>query len=67
MAGEVMTTSIGLGQTLITGRDLADINQVTVVMLVIVIVGIFFDKYIFSIAEKKILRKRGLISENSYR
>ena len=67
MAGEVMTTSVGLGQTLITGRDLADINQVTVVMLVIVIVGILFDKYIFSVAEKKILRKRGLIIENSYR
>lgn len=64
MAGEVMTTSIGLGQTLITGRDLADINQVTVVMLVIVIVGILIDKYIFSIAEKKILSKRGLISEH---
>lgn len=67
MAGEVMTTSVGLGQTLITGRDLADINQVTVVMLVIVIIGILFDKYIFSVAEKKILRKRGLITENSYR
>lgn len=67
MAGEVMTTSVGLGQTLITGRDLADINQVTVVMLVIVIVGILFDKYIFSVAEKKILRKRGLIIENNYR
>ena len=64
MAGEVMTTSIGLGQTLITGRDLADINQVTVVMLVIVIVGILVDKCIFSVIEKKILTKRGLIAEN---
>lgn len=64
MAGEVMTTSIGLGQTLITGRDLADINQVTVVMLVIVLVGILVDKCIFSVIEKKILSKRGLIVEN---
>ena len=64
MAGEVLTTSIGLGQTLITGRDLADINQVTVVMLVIVVVGILFDKYIFSIIENRILSKRGLISES---
>ncbi len=62
MAGEVMTTSIGLGQTLIMGRDLADINQVMLVMLVIVIVGIVIDKCIFSVIEKRLLRKRGLIN-----
>ncbi len=62
MAGEVMTTSIGLGQTLITGRDLADINQVMLVMIVIVFVGIVIDKCIFSVIEKRVLRKRGLIS-----
>ncbi len=60
MAGEVMTTSIGLGQTLITGRDLADINQVMLVMLVIVMIGILIDKCIFSVIEKHILKKRGL-------
>lgn len=60
MAGEVMTTSIGLGQTLIMGRDLADINQVMLVMLVIVLVGIIIDKCIFSGIEKRILKKRGL-------
>lgn len=62
MSGEVMTTSIGLGQTLITGRDLADIDQVMLVMIVIVVVGIFIDKCIFSVVEKRVLRKRGLIS-----
>lgn len=61
MAGEVMTTSIGLGQTLITGRDLADINQVMLVMLVIVLVGIVIDKCIFSVIERRLLKKRGLI------
>lgn len=60
MAGEVMTTSIGLGQTLIIGRDLADINQVMLVMLVIVVVGILIDKCIFSVIEKRLLMKRGL-------
>lgn len=64
MAGEVMTTSIGLGQTLIMGRDLADINQVMLVMLVIVLVGIIIDKCIFSVAERRILRKRGLTGTN---
>lgn len=61
MSGEVMTTSIGLGQTLIMGRDLADINQVMLVMMVIVIIGIIIDKCIFSVIEKRILKKRGLI------
>lgn len=64
MAGEVMTTSVGLGQTLIMGRDLADINQVMLVMLVIVLVGIIIDKCIFSVAERRILRKRGLLGGN---
>lgn len=60
MAGEVMTTSIGLGQTLIMGRDLADINQVMLVMLVIIVVGMLIDKCIFSVIEKRLLTKRGL-------
>ncbi|MCI9447096.1 MAG: ABC transporter permease [Lachnospiraceae bacterium] len=64
MAGEVMTTSVGLGQTLIMGRDLADINQVMLVMLVIVLVGIIIDKCIFSVAERRILKKRGLAGGN---
>lgn len=60
MAGEVMTTSIGLGQTLILGRDLADINQVMLVMIIIVAVGIIIDKCIFANIEKAVLKKRGL-------
>ena len=60
MVGEVMTTSIGLGQTLIMGRDLADINQVMLVMIVIVVVGIVIDKCIFSVIERHVLGKRGL-------
>ena len=65
MAGEVMTTSIGLGQTLITGRDLADINQVMLVMLLIVAIGVLIDNCIFSVIEKKLLRKRGLLPSAS--
>ncbi len=60
MSGEVMTTSIGLGQTLIEGRNLADINQVMLVMVIIVLVGIVIDKCIFSVIEKRMLKKRGL-------
>lgn len=61
MSGEVMTTSIGLGQTLIMGRDLSDINQVMLVMILIVVVGILIDKFIFSKGEQRMLKKRGLL------
>lgn len=60
MSAEVMSASIGLGYTLILGRDLADINQVMLVMLVIILVGILIDKCIFSKVERIILKKRGL-------
>lgn len=56
MSGEVMTTCVGLGQTLILGRNLADINQVMLVMLVIIFVGIIIDKGIFEKVEQRMGR-----------
>ena len=61
MSGEVMSASVGLGYTLMMGRNLADINQVMTVMLVIVIIGVLVDRGIFSSVENHILKKRGLI------
>lgn len=63
MSGEVMSASIGLGYTLMVGRDLADINQVMTIMLVIICIGILIDKGIFSLLENHILRKRGLLEQ----
>ena len=60
MSGEVMTTCIGLGQTLMTGRNLADINQVMLVMVVIILVGIVIDKLVFSIIEQRLYKSRGM-------
>lgn len=60
MSGEVMSSSVGLGFTLTEGRNQADINQVMVVMLVIVFIGIVIDRGIFTSVEQHILRKRGL-------
>ncbi len=60
MSGEVMTTSISLGQTLITGRNLADINQVMLVMIIIILIGIMVDHFVFGLLEKRIRRSRGL-------
>lgn len=61
MSGEVMSASVGLGYTLMVGRDLADINQVMTVMLIIVLIGILIDKGFFSNVENHLLRKRGLL------
>lgn len=63
MSGEVMSASMGLGYTLMVGRDLADINQVMTIMLVIVCIGILIDRQIFTRAENHILRKRGLLQK----
>lgn len=60
MAGEVISSSVGLGYTLMVGRNLADINQVMLVMIIIVIIGIIVDKVFFSFIEKRVLRKRGV-------
>lgn len=45
------------------GRDLADINQVMTIMLVIICIGILIDKQIFTRVENRILRKRGLLQK----
>lgn len=60
MAGEVISSSVGLGYTLMVGRNLADINQVMLVMIIIVMIGIIIDKVFFSFIEKRVLKKRGL-------
>lgn len=60
MSGEVISSSIGLGYTLMLGRNLADINQVMLVMIVIIIIGVLMDKLCFSLLENRVLAKRGL-------
>lgn len=61
MSGEVMSAVTGLGYTLMVGRDLADINQVMTIILVIIFLGIIIDKGIFSTWEHRVLKKRGLM------
>jgi len=60
IAGEMLSASKGLGQVLMAGRELADINQVTAIMIVIVVIGIFVDKVIFGCTERKIRNVWGL-------
>lgn len=61
MAGEVMSASVGLGQTLMLGRDLADINRVMLIMIVIVIVGVVIDRLVFTLIEDKLLKRIGYV------
>ena len=60
MSGEVMSAFVGLGYTLMAGRDMADINQVMAVMIIIILIGILIDRLVFSKLEQHILKKRGL-------
>lgn len=60
MAGEMLASSMGLGQILTAGRELADINQVTAVIFIIIVFGLLADKCIFSPADKRIRSRWGL-------
>ncbi|MBL4933456.1 ABC transporter permease [Clostridium paridis] len=63
MAGEMLSATKGLGQVLMVGRDLADISQVMAVMVVIIVLGLTFDKFIFGKLEKNIRYRCGLESK----
>ena len=60
MAGEIMVAAIGLGQALTMGRDLADINRVMLVIIVIILIGVLIEKLVFGLAEERVLRRMGL-------
>jgi len=60
MAAEVMSATIGLGQALMMGRDLADINRVMLVILIIILIGVLIEKFIFGVTEERVLKRIGL-------
>ena len=60
MAGELLFVSVGLGQLLQTGRELHDIAQVVAVMIMIMTIGLVFDRLIFAELEKRIRLKWGV-------
>lgn len=64
MSAEMMSATKGLGQVLMVGRDLADISQVMAVMIVILVLGLLFDKFIFGKLEKNIRYRCGLDRTN---
>ncbi len=60
IAGEMISASRGLGQLLMAGRELADINQVTAVMIVMITIGVVVDKAVFGPLERRMRSVRGL-------
>jgi NitT/TauT family transport system permease protein len=59
MAGELLFVGPGLGQLLMMGRDLNDMSQVIAIMLVIVILGLFVDRFVFGEIERRLRRQWG--------
>ncbi len=54
MAGEILFVSLGLGHLLNMGRELNDMSQVIAVMIVIVVIGVVMDIFIFGRLEREV-------------
>jgi NitT/TauT family transport system permease protein len=52
----------GLGFVLHIGRELNDIGWVVIAMVVMVIIGITADRFVFSVLERAIHRRFGLVA-----
>jgi sulfonate transport system permease protein len=59
MAGELLYVAGGLGQMLTLGRELGDMARVMSVMVVIVILGLGFERLLFGSVEKRIRLRWG--------
>lgn len=59
MAGEMLFITAGLGQLLMAGREFNNMSQVLAVMIVIVTIGMIFDKVVFGSIEQQLHHKWG--------
>ena len=60
MAGELLSSGLGLGQVLMMGRDLLDMSQVIAVMVIIMVLGLAIDRLVFFRLQQGVGRKWGL-------
>lgn len=60
MAAELLYVNLGLGQMLMMGRELSDMAQVVLVMFILIIIGLLFDKLIFARLERIVQERWGL-------
>ncbi len=66
MGGEMLFVTPGLGHLLNLGRELNDIDQVAAIMILILMIGLIFDRMIFAKLLARVLAKRGLGVEDSH-
>jgi NitT/TauT family transport system permease protein len=59
MAGELLYVAGGLGQLLTLGRELGDMARVMAVMVVIVVLGLGFERLLFGSLEKRLRERWG--------
>lgn len=60
ISGEILTASVGLGWILENGRKASDIRQVMAAILLIILVGLAVDRWIFGCLEQKLRTRWGL-------
>jgi len=60
LAGEMIFVTLGLGQLLMMGRDLNDINQIIAVMVLISAIGFVIDGLVFRNVESRLRRIWGI-------
>ena len=60
IGAEIIFSFLGLGFLLNVGRELNDISQVISVMLVIMVIGILIDGFVFKKVERKVMSRWGL-------
>ena len=60
MAAELLYVGLGLGQLLMMGRELNDMNQVVAVMLIIIAIGLVVDRLVFTPLETRVRARWGL-------
>ena len=65
ISGEMIFVTVGLGQLLMVGRDLNDINQVFAVMVVITVIGYVVDGIVFGRIETSVRQKWGMSTAGS--
>ncbi|MGI0009705.1 MAG: ABC transporter permease [Nitrosopumilaceae archaeon] len=60
IGAEIIFSFLGLGFLLNVGRELNDISQVITIMLVIMMIGILIDGFVFKKIERKVMSRWGL-------
>jgi NitT/TauT family transport system permease protein len=56
----LITTLVGLGHILSVGREFSNMSQIIATMLVIFVIGLVFDRFVFSKIEEKVRDRWGL-------